>query len=34
MSLSFVADLLHGKSVWAIARGLLHAINQLQNEGT
>ena len=32
--LSFVADLLHRKSARAIARGLLRAINQLQNEGT
>ena len=31
---SFVADLLHRKSAWAIARGLLRAINRLQNEGT
>ena len=31
---SFVADLLHGKSARAIARGLLRAINRLQNEGT
>ena len=31
---SFVADLLHWKSVRAIARGLLRAINRLQNEGT
>ena len=31
---SFVADLLHRKSARAIARGLLRAINRLQNEGT
>ena len=31
---SFVADLLHRKSARAIARGLLRAINWLQNEGT
>ena len=30
---SFVANLLHRKSARAIARGLLRAINQLQNEG-
>ena len=32
--LSFVADILHGKSARAIARELLRAINQPQNEGT
>ena len=31
---SFVADLLHRKSTRAIARGLLRAINRLQNKGT
>ena len=33
MGPSFVADLLHRKSARAIARGLLRAINRLQNEG-